>query len=88
MPVKKNIVTIGGGSGTSTILLGLAKFPCNLSVIVSSADDGGSSGKLRNELGVMPPGDIRQCLLALSNTTPEIKEFFNYRFENGEMKGH
>lgn len=84
----KNIVIIGGGTGTSTLLQGLKKYPVNLSVVVSTADDGGSTGILRKELGVIPPGDIRQCLLALSNAPDDVKELFNFRFTSGTLKGH
>jgi uncharacterized cofD-like protein len=84
----KNIVIIGGGTGTSTLLQGLKKYPVDLSVIVSTADDGGSTGILRRELGVVPPGDIRQCLLALSNADEEVKDLFNLRFFSGSLKGH
>lgn len=84
----KNIVIIGGGTGTFTLLSGLKNFPSNNSVIVSSADDGGSTGRLRKELGVFPPGDLRQCLLGLSEGDNKLKEIFNYRFQKGELKGH
>ncbi|MDR3643057.1 MAG: YvcK family protein [Candidatus Doudnabacteria bacterium] len=84
----KNIVIIGGGTGTFTLLSGLRKFPSNNTVIVSSADDGGSTGILRKELGVMPPGDIRQCLVGLSYTQDEMKELFNFRFDKGSLAGH
>lgn len=84
----KNIVIIGGGTGTFTLLNGLRKFPTNNSVIVSSADDGGSTGKLRSSLGVFPPGDLRQCLVGLSYTEEHLKELFNYRFESGDLAGH
>ncbi|MBI2053634.1 MAG: YvcK family protein [Candidatus Sungbacteria bacterium] len=84
----KNIVIIGGGTGTFTLLAGLRKFPSNNSVIVSPADDGGSTGVLRRELGVMPPGDIRQCLVGLSYTESEMRELFSYRFASGSLKGH
>jgi uncharacterized cofD-like protein len=84
----KNIVIIGGGTGTFTLLSGLKNFPVNNSVIVSSADDGGSTGRLRKELGVFPPGDLRQCLLGLSEGDNKLKEIFNYRFQKGELKGH
>lgn len=84
----KNIVIIGGGTGTFTLLKGLRKFPVNNSVIVSSADDGGSTGILRKELGVFPSGDLRQCLVGLSYTEESFKELFNYRFSEGELKGH
>jgi uncharacterized cofD-like protein len=84
----KNIVIIGGGTGTFTLLNGLRKFSTNNSVIVSSADDGGSTGKLRSSLGVFPPGDLRQCLVGLSYTEEHLKELFNYRFEKGDLAGH
>lgn len=84
----KNIVIIGGGTGTFTLLAGLRQFPTNNSVIVSTADDGGSTGRLRQELGVIPPGDIRQCLVGLSYTDQTLRELFSYRFENGSLKGH
>lgn len=84
----KNIVIIGGGTGTFTLLSGLRKFPSNNSVIVSTADNGGSGGKLRYELGVIPPGDYRQCLIGLSYTDQVIKDLFAYRFEQGSLKGH
>ncbi len=84
----KNIVIIGGGTGTFTLLSGLRRFPTNNSVIVSSADDGGSTGRLRSDLGVFPPGDLRQCLLGLSYTEKEMQDLFSYRFEKGELKGH
>lgn len=85
---NKNIVIIGGGTGTATLLSGLRKFPSNNSVIVSSADDGGSTGQLRKELGVFPPGDIRQCLIGLSYAQEEMRHLFGYRFEAGPLKGH
>ena len=85
---KKNIVTIGGGTGSFTLLSGLKKYPVNLSAIVSMADDGGSTGVLRDELGVLPPGDVRQCLVALSDSPKVLRELMNYRFEGGKLKGH
>lgn len=84
----KNIVIIGGGSGTITLLGGLRAFPVNNAVIVSTADDGGSTGALRKDLGVIPPGDIRACLIALSYTDPILRDMFSYRFEAGALKGH
>lgn len=84
----KNIVIIGGGTGTFTLLSGLREYPSNNSVIVSSADDGGSTGILRRDLGVMPPGDIRQCLVGLSYTQKEMRELFDFRFAEGVLKGH
>lgn len=84
----KSIVTIGGGTGQFTLLTGLKKYPVRLTAIVSMADDGGSTGVLRDELGVLPPGDIRQCLVALSESELIMRELFNYRFEQGGLKGH
>lgn len=84
----KNIVIIGGGTGTLTLLKGLRSFPTNNSVIVSSADDGGSTGRLRKDLNVMPPGDLRQCLLGLSFTDPLLQKLFSYRFDRGSLLGH
>lgn len=84
----KNIVILGGGTGTFTLLSGLRKFPTNNTVIVSSADDGGSTGRLRKELDVFPAGDLRQCLVGLSYTDRVLKDLFNYRFEKGSLSGH
>ncbi len=84
----KNIVVIGGGTGTFTVLSGLKKYLHNLTAVVSMADDGGSTGRLRDELGVLPPGDIRQCLVALSEADLLLRDLFNYRFEKGDLKGH
>lgn len=84
----KSIVTIGGGTGQYTLLSGLKKYPVRLTAIVSMADDGGSTGVLRDELGVLPPGDIRQCLVALSEAESIVRELFNYRFDSGSLKGH
>lgn len=84
----KNVITIGGGTGSFTLLSGLKKYPVNISAIVSMADDGGSTGRLRDELGVLPPGDIRQCLVALSNSSNILRELMNYRFDGGDLKGH
>lgn len=70
------------------LLSGLKKYPINISAIVSMADDGGSTGVLRDELGVLPPGDVRQCLVALSNSPEILRNLLNYRFENGGLKGH
>jgi len=77
---KKKIVTIGGGTGSFTLLSGLKNYQYDISAIVTMADDGGSTGKLRDELGVLPPGDIRQCLVALSDSSKEWRELMNYRF--------
>lgn len=85
---KKKIVTIGGGTGSFTVLSGLKKYDLDITAIVSMADDGGSTGRLRDELGVLPPGDIRQCLVALSKETQALRNLFNYRFEAGQLRGH
>lgn len=83
-----NIVTIGGGTGSYASLMGLKKYPLKLTAIVNMIDDGGSSGRLRDELGVLPPGDVRQCLVALSESSRLLRELFSYRFEEGGLKGH
>lgn len=85
---RKNIVLIGGGTGTSTVLKGLKEYPVDLSVIVTTADDGGSSGRLRKEYNMIPPGDARQCLVALANSQAPLIGYFNRRFETGELRGH
>lgn len=86
--MKQKIVTIGGGSGSFMVLTGLKKYPISLSAVVSMADDGGSTGVLRDELGVLPPGDVRQCLVALSKSSQALRELFNYRYSRGGLKGH
>ncbi len=82
------VVTIGGGTGSYVALEGLKKYNFKLTAIVTMMDSGGSSGKLRDELGVLPPGDIRQCLVALSESSKLMRDMFNYRFEEGGLKGH
>jgi uncharacterized cofD-like protein len=84
----KSIVTLGGGTGQFTLLTGLKKYPVRLTAVVAMADDGGSTGVLRDELGVLPPGDIRQCLVALSESDQLMRELFNYRYDQGGLKGH
>lgn len=84
---NKNIAVIGGGHGTSVVLKSLSGSGAHLSGILSMADDGGSTGRLREDLGVSAVGDIRQCLVALSSR-PEIADLFSYRFESGSLKGH
>ena len=84
-----HIVAIGGGTGLSVLLSGLKTYTDNITAIVSVADDGGSSGRLRRELGVMPPGDFRNCLVALSDDESLVAELFQYRFDQGEgLDGH
>lgn len=85
---RKKIVTIGGGTGSFMLLSGLKKYPVDISAIVSMMDDGGSTGILRDELGVLPPGDVRQCLVALSDSSEILRNLMNYRFEEGSLKGH
>jgi uncharacterized cofD-like protein len=83
------IVVVGGGTGLSTMLRGLKKHTDNLTAIVTVADDGGSSGRLRRELGVLPPGDFRQCIAALADAEPLMTELFQYRFDQGTgLDGH
>ena len=79
----KKVVVIGGGTGSFVVLRGLKNHPVELTAIVSMADDGGSTGVLRDELGVLPPGDVRQCLVALSESGRLMRSLMNYRFENG-----
>lgn len=81
------VVAIGGGTGLSVILRGLKKYTDNLTAIVTVGDDGGGSGKLREELGILPPGDIRSCILALADDENVMQELFNYRFPGGPMAG-
>lgn len=84
----KKIVTIGGGTGTFAVLFGLKKYPVDLTAIVTMADDGGSTGRLRDEFGVLPPGDLRQCLIALSKAPQVMRKLMSFRFDKGELKGH
>ncbi|MGB2705474.1 MAG: YvcK family protein [Candidatus Omnitrophota bacterium] len=83
------IVAIGGGTGLSTLLHGLKEYTSNITAIVTVADDGGSSGRLREEFNVLPPGDIRNCLVALADTGPLMERLFQFRFNDGtNLKGH
>ena len=81
------VVAIGGGTGLSTMLRGLKRHTNNLTAIVTVADDGGGSGVLRQELGMLPPGDIRNCLEALANVEPLMNELLHYRFTQGSLRG-
>jgi len=81
------IVVIGGGHGLSTMLRGLKRYTENLSAVVTVADDGGGSGMLRQDLGMPPPGDIRNCIEALANTEPLMSELLHYRFKEGSLAG-
>lgn len=83
------IVVVGGGTGLSTLLRGLKHFSANITAVVTVADDGGSSGRLRREIGVLPPGDIRNCLAALADEEKLLTELFQYRFRAGNgLEGH
>lgn len=82
------IVAIGGGTGLSVLLRGLKQYTSNLTAVVTVTDDGGSSGRLRGELGILPPGDARNCLVALADTEKLMEELFNYRFTKGDLQGH
>lgn len=86
---RKKLVIIGGGTGLSTLLRGLKKLPMDLTAIVTVADDGGSSGRLRNDLDIPPPGDIRNVIAALSDAEPLVAEMFQYRFSKSiDLGGH
>ena len=83
------VVAIGGGTGLSSLLRGLKEYTTNLTAIVTVTDDGGSSGRLRNELGVLPPGDVRNCLVALADSESMMTDLFQYRFAEGDgLSGH
>lgn len=83
------VVVVGGGHGLSNLLRGLKNFTNNITAIVTVGDDGGSSGRLRQELGVLPPGDIRNCITALADEDKLVTELFQYRFEHGQgLEGH
>jgi uncharacterized cofD-like protein len=84
----KKVVVIGGGTGSFTILSGLKHYPFELTAIVTMADDGGSTGRLRDEFGVLPPGDLRQCLVALSPADHVMRKLFTHRYSKGELSGH
>lgn len=84
---SKKLVVIGGGTGSFTLLKSLKDYFTDITALVNMADNGGSTGILRDELGVLPPGDVRQCLVALSNS-PKVRDLFNYRFEEGTFEGH
>jgi len=84
---EPRIVAIGGGTGLSTVLRGIRQVTGDVTAIVTVADDGGNSGILRDELGVLPPGDFRNCLAALSDSEPRMRELLQYRFRDGSLKG-
>jgi len=83
------VVAIGGGTGIPTLLRGMKKYTSNITAVITVADDGGSSGRLRTEFGILPPGDIRNCLVALADTEPLMEKLFQHRFAHGEgLEGH
>lgn len=83
------IVAIGGGTGLSSLLAGLKRYTTNITAIVTVADDGGSSGRLRREFDILPPGDIRNCLVALAEAEPMMRKLFQYRFDkDSDLRGH
>ncbi len=84
---EPKIVAIGGGHGLSAMLRGLKRYSRNITAIVTVADDGGGSGMLREDLGILPPGDIRNCIMALANTEPTMEELLQYRFTEGSLAG-
>ncbi len=83
-----HLVVIGGGTGLSVLLRGLKESTANITAVVNVCDDGGSSGRLRGDMGILPPGDIRNCLLALADTEPVMERLFQPRFSSGELEGH
>ncbi len=89
MDTHKKVVVVGGGTGNFSVLTGLKKYPIDLSAIVSVSDSGGHSGQLRDEFGVLPPGDIRACLVALADDDKAqlIRDLFNYRLKKGTERG-
>ena len=88
MRTKIRVVTIGGGTGLSVLLRGLKKYPLDITAVVTVADDGGSSGKIRSDMNIPSPGDIRNVIAALSDVEPYLEKMFQYRFDSGEVKGH
>ncbi|MCY0884530.1 MAG: YvcK family protein [Firmicutes bacterium] len=82
------VAALGGGTGLPAVLRGLKEYTANLTAVVTVADDGGSSGRLRGELGMLPPGDIRNCLVALADTEPLMEDLFQFRFSGGDLAGH
>ena len=88
MSTKIKVVTIGGGTGLSVLLRGLKKYPLEITGVVTVADDGGSSGKIRSDMNIPSPGDIRNVIAALSDVEPYLEKMFQYRFDSGEVKGH
>ena len=82
------IVAVGGGTGLSTLLKGMKGFTRNITAVVAVTDEGGSSGRLRTEWGVLPPGDVRNCMVALAENDNALKRLLDFRFDRGELSGH
>ncbi|MBF0849084.1 YvcK family protein, partial [Streptococcus danieliae] len=82
------VVCIGGGTGLSVLLRGLKNYPLELTALVTVADDGGSSGKIRSDMNIPSPGDLRNVIAALSDVEPELEKMFQYRFDSGQISGH
>ncbi len=87
MSEQLKVVAIGGGTGLAVLLKGLKKFTSEITAIVSVGDDGGGSGTLREDMGILPPGDIRNCIAALANAEPIMEKMLQYRFKEGNIKG-
>lgn len=85
--MNKKLTVIGGGTGISHILRGLKKYPYDLSAIVNMTDNGGGSGMIRSQWGLLPPGDLRNCLIALANTEPVMENLINFRYKDGPLQG-
>jgi uncharacterized cofD-like protein len=88
LSLAPRIVAIGGGTGLSTLLSGLKVFTRNITAVVAVTDEGGSSGRLRQEWGMLPPGDIRNCIVALAENDSSLNRLLNFRFDRGELEGH
>ena len=82
------IMAVGGGTGLSTLLRGIKTFTRNITAVVAVTDEGGSSGRIRNEWGMLPPGDVRNCIVALAENDNELRSILDYRFDRGELSGH
>ena len=82
------IMAVGGGTGLSTLLRGIKAFTRNITAVVAVTDEGGSSGRIRNEWGMLPPGDVRNCIVALAENDNELRSILDFRFDRGELSGH
>src|SRR3989442_14785077 len=85
---RPRIVTIGGGTGHYALLTGLRDLAADLTAVVTMMDSGGSSGRLRDEYGILPPGDFTRCLVALSDHPDTMRDLFGHRFQGGSLNGH